>query len=86
MPHSAIRRGLFRRGARPLRAAAHGLLNEALAALTARGMIAHPLHESANFLTEKCNPPGCLLVRARAVVQRGCGLYCRRACSPAHRW
>ena len=40
-----------------------GFWDEALAAPTARGMIAHLLHESANFLTEKCNPPGCLLVR-----------------------
>ncbi|HXF55333.1 MAG TPA: TetR/AcrR family transcriptional regulator [Hyphomicrobiaceae bacterium] len=36
---------------------------EALAKPTARGMLEHLLHESANFLTEQCNPPGCLLVR-----------------------
>jgi len=40
-----------------------GFWNEALAAPTARGMIAHLLHGSAIFLTEKRNPPGCLLVR-----------------------
>ena len=40
-----------------------GFWNEALAAPTARGMIEHLLRESANFLTEKCNPPGCMLVR-----------------------
>jgi len=40
-----------------------GFWKEALAQPTARGMIEHLLHESANFLTEQCNPPGCLLVR-----------------------
>jgi AcrR family transcriptional regulator len=37
--------------------------NEALAAPTARAMVEHLLRESANFLTEACNPPGCLFVR-----------------------
>ena len=36
---------------------------EALAAPTARGMVEHLLRESARFLTEKRNPPGCMLVR-----------------------
>ena len=51
-----------------------GFWDEALAAPTARGMIAHLLHESANFLTEKCNPPGCLLVRG--------ALSCSEAADP----
>jgi AcrR family transcriptional regulator len=37
--------------------------NEALNAPTARGMVEHLLRESADFLTEECNPPGCMLVR-----------------------
>ncbi|MPZ37428.1 MAG: TetR family transcriptional regulator [Rhizobiales bacterium] len=37
--------------------------NEALDAPTARGMVEHLLRESADFLTEECNPPGCMLVR-----------------------
>jgi AcrR family transcriptional regulator len=37
--------------------------NDALAQPTARRMLEHLLYESADFLTEKCNPPGCLLVR-----------------------
>jgi AcrR family transcriptional regulator len=40
-----------------------GFWYEALAAPTARGMVEHLLHESARFLTEKRNPPGCMLVR-----------------------
>ncbi len=55
--------GLFRRALDRYVQQRTGFWNEALAAPTARGMIAHLLHESANFLTEKCNPPGCLLVR-----------------------
>src|SRR5713226_503112 len=37
--------------------------NQAFAAPTARGVVEHLLLESANFLTEACNPPGCLFVR-----------------------
>jgi AcrR family transcriptional regulator len=37
--------------------------NEALDAPTARAMVEHLLRESADFLTEECNPPGCMLVR-----------------------
>jgi AcrR family transcriptional regulator len=55
--------GLFRRALDRYVQQRTGFWNEALAAPMARGMIAHLLHESANFLTEKCNPPGCLLVR-----------------------
>ena len=51
-----------------------GFWDEALAAPTARGTIAHLLHESANFLTETCNPPGCLLVRG--------ALSCSEAADP----
>jgi AcrR family transcriptional regulator len=54
-----------------------GFWNEALAAPTARGMIEHLLRESANFLTEKCNPPGCLLVRG--------ALSCSEAAGSIHR-
>ena len=38
--------------------------NEALAAPSARAMVEHLLRESANFLTEARNPPGCLMVRS----------------------
>lgn len=37
--------------------------NEARDEPTARGMVEHLLRESADFLTEECNPPGCMLVR-----------------------
>jgi AcrR family transcriptional regulator len=37
---------------------------EALEAPTARGMVELLLRKSAGFLTEKCNPPGCMLVRS----------------------
>jgi AcrR family transcriptional regulator len=38
--------------------------DDALAAPTARGMVEHLLHRSADFLTEKSNPHGCMLVRS----------------------
>ena len=37
--------------------------DQALAAPTARGTVERLLRETADFLTEECNPPGCLLVR-----------------------
>lgn len=37
--------------------------HEALELPDARGMVEHLLRESANFLTEECNPPCCMLVR-----------------------
>ena len=37
---------------------------EAREAPTARGMVEHLLRASADFLTEECNPPGCLFVRS----------------------
>ena len=37
--------------------------NEAQRAPTARGMVEHLMRASADFLTEECNPPGCMLVR-----------------------
>jgi AcrR family transcriptional regulator len=37
---------------------------EALEEPTARGMVEHLLRKSADFVTEKSNPPGCLLVRS----------------------
>jgi AcrR family transcriptional regulator len=37
--------------------------NEAREKPTARGMVEHLLRASADFLTEECNPPGCMLVR-----------------------
>jgi AcrR family transcriptional regulator len=37
--------------------------DEALALPTARGMIERLLRGSADFLSDACNPPGCLLVR-----------------------
>ena len=36
----------------------------ALEAPTARGMVEHLVRASADFLTEDCNPPGCLFVRS----------------------
>jgi AcrR family transcriptional regulator len=36
---------------------------EALNAPTARAMVEHLLRESVNFLTNECNPPGCMFVR-----------------------
>jgi AcrR family transcriptional regulator len=38
--------------------------NEAREKPTARGMVEHLLRASADFLTEECNPPGCMLVRS----------------------
>jgi AcrR family transcriptional regulator len=38
--------------------------DEARAAATARGMVEHLLRASADFLTEECNPPGCMIVRS----------------------
>src|SRR5882757_5363678 len=40
-----------------------GFWNEAAEKPTARAMVEHLLRESADFLTEECNPPGCMLVR-----------------------
>ena len=78
--------GLFRRALDRYVQQRTGFWNEALAAPTARGMIAHLLRESANFLTEKCNPPGCLLVRGALSCSEAADCDCWRACSPAHRW
>jgi len=38
--------------------------DDALAAPTARGMVEHLLREAANFLSNECNPRGCLMVRS----------------------
>jgi len=38
--------------------------DDALAAPTARGMVEHLLREAANFLSDECNPRGCLMVRS----------------------
>jgi AcrR family transcriptional regulator len=38
--------------------------SEALEMPTARRMVEHLLRASADFLTEDCNPPGCMLVRS----------------------
>jgi AcrR family transcriptional regulator len=38
--------------------------NEALDAPTARGMVEHLLRKGADFLTEECNPHGCMIVRS----------------------
>lgn len=37
--------------------------NEAVEKPTARGMAEHLLRKSADFLSEECNPPGCMMVR-----------------------
>ena len=38
--------------------------DDALAVPTARGMVEHLLREAANFLSDECNPRGCLMVRS----------------------
>jgi AcrR family transcriptional regulator len=37
--------------------------SEAVEKPTARGMAEHLLRKSADFLSEECNPPGCMMVR-----------------------
>jgi AcrR family transcriptional regulator len=51
--------------------------DEAFDVPTARGMVEHLLRQCANFVTDKCNPPGCMFVRstvscgdAEDVIQR----------------
>jgi AcrR family transcriptional regulator len=55
--------GLFRKVLERYIAVRTKFWDEALAAPTARAMIEHLLHGTADFMTEACNPPGCLLVR-----------------------
>lgn len=55
--------GLFRKVLERYIAVRTRFWDEALAAPTARGMIERLLHGTADFMTEACNPPGCLLVR-----------------------
>jgi AcrR family transcriptional regulator len=55
--------GLFRKALDRYAAQRTTFWNDALAAPTARAMVEHLLRESADFLTEACNPPGCLFVR-----------------------
>src|SRR5262245_17109150 len=38
--------------------------NQALAEPTARGMVEYLLRKGADFLTEECNPHGCMIVRS----------------------
>jgi AcrR family transcriptional regulator len=45
--------------------------NQALAAPTARGMVEHLLRASVDFLTEDCNPAGCLMVRSALSCSEG---------------
>lgn len=55
--------GLFRKVLERYVAVRTKFWDEALAAPTARGMIERLLHGTADFMTDACNPPGCLLVR-----------------------
>jgi AcrR family transcriptional regulator len=54
--------GLFRKALIDM--SRSGRWNEALAAPTARAMVDHLLRKSADFLTEECNPHGCMIVRS----------------------
>ena len=56
--------GLFRRALDRYAELRTRFWHEAEEATTARGMVEHLLRKSADFLTEKCNPPGCMLVRS----------------------
>ncbi|MGE0626856.1 MAG: TetR/AcrR family transcriptional regulator [Hyphomicrobiaceae bacterium] len=55
--------GLFRKAVDRYIELRTGFWREALEMPNARGMVEHLFRESVNFLTDKCNPPGCLLVR-----------------------
>lgn len=55
--------GLFRKVLERYVAVRTRFWDDALAAPTARGMIERLLHGTADFMTDACNPPGCLLVR-----------------------
>ena len=45
--------------------------DDAFEAVTARGVVEYLLRESANFLTDPRNPPGCLLVRGALACSEG---------------
>jgi AcrR family transcriptional regulator len=55
--------GLFRKALARYIAARTRFWDEALALPSARAMIERLLRGSVDFLTDACNPPGCLLVR-----------------------
>ncbi|MFL9827075.1 TetR/AcrR family transcriptional regulator [Rhodoplanes sp. SY1] len=55
--------GLFRKVLERYVAVRTKFWDEALAAPSAREMVARLLHGTADFMTDACNPPGCLLVR-----------------------
>lgn len=55
--------GLFRKVLERYVAVRMKFWDEALAAPNARDMVERLLHGMADFMTEACNPPGCLLVR-----------------------
>jgi AcrR family transcriptional regulator len=56
--------GLFRKALDRYAAQRARFWDEAREAATARGMVEHLLRASADFLTEECNPPGCMIVRS----------------------
>jgi AcrR family transcriptional regulator len=56
--------GLFRKALDRYVQQRTGFWNEALEMPTARRMVEHLLRASADFLTEDCNPHGCMLVRS----------------------
>jgi AcrR family transcriptional regulator len=55
--------GLFRKALDRYATQRARFWDEARDAATAREMIEHLLRASADFLTEECNPPGCMIVR-----------------------
>lgn len=55
--------GLFRKALERYLAERTRFWDEALTAPTARAMIERLLRGTADFMTDACNPPGCLLVR-----------------------
>jgi AcrR family transcriptional regulator len=55
--------GLFRKALARYLAVRTKFWDDALAAPTARGVIERLLRGTADFLSDACNPPGCLLVR-----------------------
>jgi AcrR family transcriptional regulator len=56
--------GLFRKALDRYATQRARFWDEAREAETARDMVEHLLRASADFLTEECNPPGCMIVRS----------------------
>jgi AcrR family transcriptional regulator len=65
--------GLFRQALDRYVEQRAGYWETALAAPTARGMVEGLLRGCADFLSQKCNPPGCLFVRSAASCSEATG-------------